>query len=133
MQTGSQRCICTTVFISALFTIAKIWKGFPGGAVVKSLPADAGDAPGTSSIPGRRRSPGGGSGNPLQHSCLDKFMDRGAWWATVHGVALSGTRFQLSTHGIQNRYGNTVSIHQWMKGQKDIMCMCVYVYIYKVK
>ena len=66
---------------------------------------------------------------PLQDSCLDKFMGRGAWWATGHGVALSGAWFQLSTHGRQNRYGNTTSTHQWMKGQKDIMCVCVCVYI----
>ena len=39
------------------------------------------------SIPGLGRSPGGGPGNPLQYSCLKNSMDRGAWWATVHGVA----------------------------------------------
>ena len=66
-------------------------EGLPGGAGVKSLPANAGDAPGTSSIPGRRRCPGEGNGSPLQYSCLDSVMDRGGWWATVHGVALSGT------------------------------------------
>ena len=43
------------------------------------------------SIPGSRRSPGGGHGSPLQYSCLEKLMDREAWWATVHGVALSQT------------------------------------------
>jgi len=52
--------------------------------VVKNLPASAGDP---SSIPGLGRSPGGGNGNPLQYSCLRNPMDRGAWWATVHGVA----------------------------------------------
>ena len=58
--------------------------GFPGGSVVKSLPANAGD-PG--SIPGPRRSPGEENGNPLQYSHLENPMDRGAWWATVCGVA----------------------------------------------
>ena len=48
------------------------------------------------SIPGSGRSPGGGSGNPLQYSCLENPMDRGPWWATVHGVAKSWT--QLSVH-----------------------------------
>ena len=48
------------------------------------------------SIPGSGRSPGGGHGNPLQYSCLRNPMDKGAWWATVHGVAKSRTR--LSTH-----------------------------------
>ena len=52
--------------------------------VVKNLPAKAGD---TGSIPGSGRSPGGGHGNPLQYSSLENPMDRGAWWATVHGVA----------------------------------------------
>ena len=54
--------------------------GFPGGSVVKS----SGDAGSTS---GSGRSPGIGNGNPLQYSCLGNPMDRGAWWATVHGVA----------------------------------------------
>ena len=61
---------------------------FPNGAVVKNPPANARD---TGSIPGSRRSPGGGHGNPLQNSCLENPMDRGAWQATVHGVAKSGT------------------------------------------
>ena len=43
------------------------------------------------SIPGSGRSPGEGNGNPLQYSCLENHMDRGAWWATVHGVAKSQT------------------------------------------
>ena len=57
--------------------------GFPGGSVVKNLPANAGDM---GLIPGSGRSPGEGNGNPLQYSCLENPMDRGAWWATVHGV-----------------------------------------------
>ena len=56
--------------------------GFAGGAVVKSPPATAGDAGDTGSIPGLGRSPGGGNGSPLQYSCLENPMDRGAWWAT---------------------------------------------------
>ena len=51
------------------------------------------------SIPGSGRSPGGGLGNPLQYSCLENPMDRGAWWATVHRVAKSQTWLeQLSMH-----------------------------------
>ena len=57
--------------------------------VVKSLPASAGDIRNMGSIPGLGRSPGGGNGNALQYSCLENSMDRGAWWATVHGVAKS--------------------------------------------
>ena len=52
--------------------------------VVKNPPADARDA---GSIPGSGRSPGEGNANPLQYSCLENPMDRGAWWATVHGAA----------------------------------------------
>ena len=69
-------------------------KGFPGGSMVKNLPANAGDAGDVGSIPGSRRSPGAGSGNPLQYSCLGNPMDGGAWWATVHGV--TKIRAQLS-------------------------------------
>ena len=62
--------------------------GFPGGAlVVKNPTANAGDIRDVSLIPRLGRSPGEGHGNPLQHSCLENPMDRGAWWATVHGVA----------------------------------------------
>ena len=64
-------------------------RDFPGGSVVKNLPADAGD---TGLIPGSGRSPGGGNGSPLQSSCLENPLDRGAWWATVHGVTKSWTR-----------------------------------------
>ena len=59
--------------------------------VVKDLPANAGDVRDADSIPGSGRSPGGGHGNPLQYSCLENPMDRGAWWAVIHGVAKSQT------------------------------------------
>ena len=59
--------------------------------VVKNLSATARDMRDAGSIPGSGRSPGGGHGNPLQYSCLENPMDRGAWWATVHGVAKSWT------------------------------------------
>ena len=59
--------------------------------MVKNLSANVGDIRGTGSIPGSRRSPGRGHGNPLQYSCLENPMDRGAWWATVHRLAESDT------------------------------------------
>ena len=65
--------------------------GFPDGSVVKKPPVNAGDV---GSIPGSGRCPGEGNGNPLQYSCLESPMDRGAWRATVHGVAKS--QIQLS-------------------------------------
>ena len=67
--------------------------------MVKNLSAIAGDAGDRGSIPGSGRSPGEGNGYPLQYSCMENPMDRGAWRATVHGVAKSQTRLkQLSTH-----------------------------------
>ena len=62
--------------------------GFPGSSVVDNSPFYTGDM---GSIPGLGRSPGEGNGNPLQSSCLGNPMDRGTWWATVHGVAKSQT------------------------------------------
>ena len=66
--------------------------------VVKNPPANAGDIRDTGSIPGLGRSPGRGHGNPLQYSCLENPMDRGAGWATVYRVIKSWTGLkQLST------------------------------------
>ena len=64
---------------------------FPDGTVVKNLPAHAGDKRDVHLIPGLGRAPGGGNGNPLQYFCLENPVDRGAWWATVHGVTKSQT------------------------------------------
>ena len=67
--------------------------------VVKNVPASAGDLEDPGSVPELARSPGGGHGNPLQYSCLQNPMDRGAWQATVHRVTKSQTRLkQFSTH-----------------------------------
>ena len=57
--------------------------------VVKNPPANAGDRKVACLIPGLEKSPGGGPANPLQYSYLENPMDRGAWWAIVHGVAKS--------------------------------------------
>ena len=62
---------------------------FPGVPVGKNASANAGDTRDVGLIPGSGRCPGKGNGNPLQYSYLDNFMDRGAWQATVHGVAES--------------------------------------------
>ena len=51
-----------------------------------NLPVNAGDARDTGLIPGLRRYPGVGNGNPFQYSCLENSMNRGVWWAAVHGV-----------------------------------------------
>ena len=63
--------------------------------VIKNLPANAGDPKDSVSIPGLGRSPGEGNGNPLQYSCLETPMDRGAWWATVRRITKSQTRLSM--------------------------------------
>ena len=72
-------------------------QGFPGGSEVKVSACSAGDL---GSIPGLRRYPGEENGNPLQYSCLENPTDRGAWWATVHGVAKSQTQLSYFTHSL---------------------------------
>ena len=67
--------------------------GFPGGSDCKESACKAGDLV---LIPGSGRFPGEGNGNPLQYSGLENSVDRGTWWATVHGVAESITTEQLS-------------------------------------
>ena len=83
--------------------LLSIW-GFPGGSDSKESACNAGNP---DLIPGSGRSPGGGHGNPLQCSCLENFMDRGAWWASVPGVAKNWTQlrdyhFHFFSHG---KYG----------------------------
>jgi len=86
-----QDCICGLLWVLWASQVA---------LVVKNLPANAGDIRDSGSIPESGRSPGGGHGNPLQYSCLENPMGRGAWWATLHGVTKSRTRLKrLSTHG----------------------------------
>ena len=77
------------------------------GLRVKNSPASAGE---TSLIHWLARSPGGGHGNPLQYSCLENSMDRGAWQATVHGVTKSQTRLKrLSMYATNKMIPNMVS------------------------
>ena len=86
--------------------------GFPGGLLVKHLPTNVEDAGDAGSIPGLGRPLGERNGNPLQYSCLGNPMDRGARWATVHGVAKElDTTWRL--HGNNTRY------------VRDCVCVCV--------
>ena len=78
--------------------------GLPGGSDGKESTCNVGDL---GSIPGLGRSPGGGQGNPLPYSCLENLMDRGAWQATVNGVAKSQTWLNTST--IQNQINYNVN------------------------
>ena len=76
------------------------------------------------SIPKLGRSPGGGSGNPLQYSCLENPMDRGAWWATVHRVAKSQT--WLSTHACRVRKNQHGTKGRWLFKKKRTL-YCTYI------
>ena len=80
-------------------------EGFPGGSDGKESACNAGDF---GSIHGLGRSAGEENGNPLQYSCLENSLDRGAWWATVHGVAKNRT--QLSNFHIWK-----LSVHMLLK------------------
>ena len=91
------RCV-TLNFIGNSYTLGASWVS----QMEKNLPANAGDK---GPIPGLGRSPGGGNGSPLLYSCLRSPMDRGAWWATVHGVTKSPT--QLSTCACTHTHTHT--------------------------
>ena len=75
-----------------VYTHTDTHMGFPGGSVVKNIPGKAGATGDSSSILGSGRSPGEENGNPLQYSCLENSLDRGAWRATVHRVSKSQTQ-----------------------------------------
>ena len=103
------------------------YTGFPGGSDSIESSCNAGD-PG--SILGSERSPGEGNGNPLQYSCLENSMDRGAWWAPVHGLTKSRTQLkQLNTHTsntdsyfISNCYRNLQL--EWSRIQTTFFMIC---------
>ena len=91
-----------------------------GAPVVKNLPANAGDAGDGGSVSGLGRTPGGGNGNPLQYPCLENPMDRGAWWATVHGAAESQTQLSErvctdTTH--THTYTHSIRVNSWVQGK----------------
>ena len=94
----------SSVFLSLFLSALRSERGFPGSAVVKNPPDRAGDARDMSSIPGSGISPGKRTGNPLQYPCWGNLMDRGAWRATVHGVA-SHTTERFNTHLIREASG----------------------------
>ena len=77
--------------------------GFPGGSVGKESTCNAGDM---GLIPGSGRFPGAGNDNPLQYYCLGNPMDRGAWWATIHGVIKESD----TTQQLNNNNNNSVEL-----------------------
>ena len=83
--------------------------------MVKNPPANEGNV---ALIPGSGRLPAGGSGNPLQYSCLENPMDSGSWWATVHGVARNRTRLSDFTltihfHALEKEMATHSSVLAW--------------------
>ena len=74
--------------------------------MVKNLPANAGDIRDMGSIPGSGRSAGGGHSNPLQYSCLENPMDRGAWWVIVHRITQSWTQIKLLSMHVCTQEGS---------------------------
>ena len=79
-----------------------LWWASQVALVVKNLPANSGDIRDSASIPRLGRSPGGGHANPLQYSCLENSMDRGAWWNTVHGVTTGWTQLRDLAHMLEH-------------------------------
>ena len=83
--------------------------GFPNASACKESACHAGATGDTGSIPGSGRPPGGGNGNPLQYSCLENSMDRGAQWAAVSGTAESQTRLSENAHVVLLDHDFTIS------------------------
>ena len=99
--------------------------GFPGGTVLKNLPASAGDARDVDSIPGTGSSPGEGNGNPLQYSCLKNLMDRGAWQATARGLKESDMTERLNMQAHTHTHIHTHTTHTHTHTH-------THIYIYKI-
>ena len=98
--------------------------GFPGGTVIKNLPANAGDTRDAPSVPGWRRYPGVANSNPLWYSCLENSMDRESQWATVHGVTKSEKctcTHTCTSHLTLTNYTNTLAKLQTPGGTRAVM------------
>ena len=96
-QSSVQRLLTTTIISSPCVETPLC------GSVVENSPANAGDARHAVSIPGSGRCPGEGNGNPLQYSCLENPMDRGAWQAAVVGLQIVGHNLTIDFHSAENK------------------------------
>ena len=112
-----------------VFAVGSIPLGFPGGLVVKNLPANIGDTGDVRLIPGSGRSLRGAHSNPVQDSCLENPMYRGVWWATVYGVRKSWTRLkQLSMYAHRQQY--CLNITFMCTGKPKTLCDLLYCNIH---
>ena len=96
------KVLCSNFYFSPIMlsclkslVVPIVFGSFPGGSVVKSMPANAGDV---GSIPGLGRPLGEGNGNPLQYSSLGNPLNREGWWVTVHGIAKESDMTQWLNH-----------------------------------
>ena len=85
-----------------------VYKGFHGGSYGKEDACNIGDL---DSILGSSRSPREGNDNPFQYSCLGNLMDRGSWWATVHGIVRAGFDLQTKSPGLKKEKNKKIKIH----------------------
>ena len=90
----------------------------PGGTEVKNLLVSAGNRRDMSLIPGSARSPAVGNGHPLQYSCLENSMDRGAWWPTVHGHKELDTTEHTCIHSLRTHH---LKINGFLSGQRFLL------------
>ena len=116
----------------SLFPHLSLWGWGRGRAsqvvlMVKNLPAYAGDTRDEGSMPGLGRSAGTGNGNPLQYSCLENSMDRGAWWTTVDGVTHTE---RLSTH--TTLWGQGTYLHLWVLNNLPQECVAFKCAVYQL-
>ena len=126
------------IYVSAHFLfIYSLFRASQVVLVVKNLPANAEDIRDTGLIPGLGRSPGEGNGNPLQYSCLDNPMDRGAWRAAVCGVTKRWTWLKQLSTWIHHLCMYVFIVHIcmdlfiiYLSISLSITCICMYVYIY---
>ena len=96
------------IYVACVINKRWLYKEFPGSSADQESACNAGDS---DSTPGLGSSPGEGNDNPLYDSCLEKSMDRGAWWATVHGVAEGRTRWVT-----KHRQGKDGELNKRFKG-----------------
>ena len=106
-------------FLNLIFSRPSL--GFPHSSVGKESAHNAGD---WGSIPGLGRSPGEGNGNPLQYSCLENPADRGAWRATVHGVARVGHDLATKPPDPLDYMVNCMQAEQWRISLRWVILLC---------